>query len=105
MAGIESRTRCSSSLMGPVRAVTRCGTMRRFLRGTCHSRGLHQVEKFPEISSPLPHAARKTAAREFGSAAHFAFAQHHILQRGQPFYAHRPAGVELVGAEDRKSVV
>lgn len=30
MAGMESRTRCSSSLMGPFKAVTKCGTIRAF---------------------------------------------------------------------------
>ena len=31
MAGMESRTRCSSSLMGPFKAVTKCGTIEAFL--------------------------------------------------------------------------
>ena len=33
------------------------------------------------------------------SAAHFALAQHHVLQRGQAFDADRPARMELVSAD------
>jgi hypothetical protein len=33
------------------------------------------------------------------SVSDFALAQHHPFQRGQPLEAHRPAGVELVGAD------
>src|SRR3954471_17698909 len=66
---MDSRMRCSSSLIGPVRAVMRCGTIR---SSSCYG---------------------------WSSGPDFAVAQDDPLEGREALDADRPAGVELVGAD------
>src|SRR3954471_5213513 len=83
MAGIESSTRCSSSLVGPVRAVIRCGTMRSFLLW----------------SQPILGSEGNRARLQGSSAADFAVSEDYPLEGRQALQAHRAARMELVGAD------